>query len=326
MIRTRAGLVVLTAMLGFAQAPDALAADAASCATVRMSDPGWTDITSTNALLGTVLDALGYTQKVDTLSVPITYQSLKNQQIDAFLGSWQPAQASMLDPLKAAGEVEVLNENLSGIRFTLAVPTAVAEAGVRSVDDLAAHADKFDHKIYGIDPGAAANNNIVKMIQAGGHGLGGWELIESSEHGRCCAGRPRHAARSGSCSWRRAHPLNASFRSPTSPVPRRCSARATVPRTSLRWRARASPPTAPASPSCSGRRASPSPWRTRSWGPSSTRARSQGGGHAAWLQSPSRDRDPLARRRYQARRRRRHRRRAGHPGLLGGCSSRPSSL
>lgn len=181
MIRTRAGLVVLTAMLGVAQAPDASAADAASCATVRMSDPGWTDITSTNALLGTVLDALGYTQKVDTLSVPITYQSLKNQQIDAFLGSWQPAQASMLDPLKAAGEVEVLNENLSGIRFTLAVPTAVAEAGVRSVDDLAAHADKFDHKIYGIDPGAAANNNIVKMIQAGGHGLGGWELIESSE-------------------------------------------------------------------------------------------------------------------------------------------------
>ena len=86
------------------------------------------DITSTNALLGTVLDALGYTQKVDTLSVPITYQSLKNQQIDAFLGSWQPAQASMLDPLKAAGEVEVLNENLSGIRFTLAVPVGDEDA------------------------------------------------------------------------------------------------------------------------------------------------------------------------------------------------------
>ena len=181
MIRMRAGLALLATALGLTPIQAALAADAASCATVRMSDPGWTDITSTNALLGTVLDVLGYTQKIDTLSVPITYQSLKNQQIDAFLGSWQPAQASMLDPLKAAGEVEVLARNLSGIRFTLAVPTPVAEAGVRSVDDLAGHAEQFKSRIYGIDPGAAANNNIMKMIQAGGHGLGGWELIESSE-------------------------------------------------------------------------------------------------------------------------------------------------
>lgn len=181
MIGTWIRLATLSVAAGLALAPAAQAADPESCATVRMSDPGWTDITSTNALVGTVLEALGYQQEVETLSVPITYESLKNDQIDVFLGSWQPAHASMLKPVQEAGEVEVLNTNLSGIRFTLAVPKHVADAGVRSVDDLAAHADKFGKKIYGIDPGAAANNNILKMIEQQGHGLGGWELVESSE-------------------------------------------------------------------------------------------------------------------------------------------------
>src|SRR5918911_5494757 len=161
----------------------AAAADPDSCKTVKMSDPGWTDITSTNALVGTVLKPLGYAQVVDTLSVPITYDALKNGQISAFLGSWQPAQAKMLEPLKAAEKVEVVGHNLQGAKFTLAVPSYVAQAGVKTVDDLAAHADKFGKKIYGIDPGAAANQNILKMIDDKASGLDGWDLVESSEQG-----------------------------------------------------------------------------------------------------------------------------------------------
>lgn len=182
-MRTRYPLAFLAvAALGTTLAMPTLAADPDSCRTVRMSDPGWTDITTTNALLGTVLTALGYEQDVETLSVPITYDSLKNKRIDAFLGSWQPAQASMLEPLKAAGQVEVVAKNLSGIRFTLAVPAHVTAAtGVKNIADLAAHADDFDRKIYGIEAGAAANLSILKMIEANEYGLGGWELVESSE-------------------------------------------------------------------------------------------------------------------------------------------------
>lgn len=161
----------------------AAAADPDSCKTVKMSDPGWTDITSTNGLVGTLLKPLGYNQVVDTLAVPITYDALKNGQISAFLGSWQPAQAKMLDPLKAADKVEVVGHNLQGAKFTLAVPSYVAAAGVKSVDDLAAHADKFGKKIYGIDPGAAANQNILKMIDDKASGFDGWDLVESSEQG-----------------------------------------------------------------------------------------------------------------------------------------------
>src|SRR5882757_5558467 len=129
-------ILALTGLL-LAAAP-AAAADPDSCATVRMSDPGWTDITSTNGILGTLLAPLGYTQKVDTLAVPVTFESLKNQQIDVF------------------------GPNLNGIRFTLAVPAYVAEAGIKDFADLAKHADQFDHKIYGIEPGAPANQNIQK--------------------------------------------------------------------------------------------------------------------------------------------------------------------
>ena len=47
------------------------AADDARCATVTQSDPGWTDIAATNAVSGVVLNALGYQQKVQNLSVAL---------------------------------------------------------------------------------------------------------------------------------------------------------------------------------------------------------------------------------------------------------------
>jgi len=159
----------------------AAAADPDSCRLVRMSDPGWTDITSTNAMLGVVLQGLGYDQKVDTLAVPVTFESLKNKQIDVFLGNWMPAQKRFIDPLTESGSIEVVTTNLKDIRFTLAVPDYVAKEGIRNFADLAKHADKFDKKIYGIEPGAPANQNIQKMLDAKEFGLAGWSLVESSE-------------------------------------------------------------------------------------------------------------------------------------------------
>lgn len=170
------------AVLSLLAAGTAHAADAESCRVVRMSDPGWTDITSTNAMLGVVLTGLGYDQKVDTLAVPVTFESLKNKQIDVFLGNWMPAQKRFIEPLTEQGAIEVINTNLKDIRFTLAVPNYVAkEGGVKSFADLAKHADKFEKKIYGIEPGAPANQNIQKMIDAKDFGLAGWSLVESSE-------------------------------------------------------------------------------------------------------------------------------------------------
>ena len=88
-------------------ASPALAADPESCAAIRLSDPGWTDITSTNAIASTLLAALGYAPDVKTLSVPIGYQAMKDGQIDVFLGNWMPAQQHFRDDLDAAQAAEV---------------------------------------------------------------------------------------------------------------------------------------------------------------------------------------------------------------------------
>lgn len=159
----------------------AMADDARTCGTVRLSDPGWTDITATNGVAATLLDALGYTPDVATLSVPVGYEALKGAQTDVFLGNWMPAQQKFRDDLDASGRVEELVRNLDGAKFTLAVNKAGADAGVADFADLDAQKDAFEGKIYGIEPGAPANQSIQAMIEADEFGLGDWTLVESGE-------------------------------------------------------------------------------------------------------------------------------------------------
>ena len=69
----------------------ALAADPETCKAVRFADVGWTDIQVTTGVATVVLEALGYAPEVKTLSVPVTFGSLKNKDIDVFLGNWMPS-------------------------------------------------------------------------------------------------------------------------------------------------------------------------------------------------------------------------------------------
>ena len=68
----------------------ALAADPASCRTVRFGDVGWTDIAATTALASVTLDALGYKPTTTMSSVPLVYTGLKTKSLDVFLGNWMP--------------------------------------------------------------------------------------------------------------------------------------------------------------------------------------------------------------------------------------------
>ncbi|WOE79676.1 choline ABC transporter substrate-binding protein [Pseudomonas protegens] len=152
-----------------------------SCATVKMADPGWSDIAATNAIASFLLDGMGYKAKIDTLAVPITYGGLKDGQVDVFLGNWMPAQQGFYDKFVANGEVIQLAKNLEGTEFTLAVPDYVWDAGVHDFADLSKFADKFDKKIYGIGSGAPANLSLQEIIKNNEFSLGQWKLIESSE-------------------------------------------------------------------------------------------------------------------------------------------------
>jgi glycine betaine/proline transport system substrate-binding protein len=156
---------------------------AESCRTVRFSDVGWTDITATTALTTRVLEALGYRTVTQILSIPVTYTSMRNRQIDVFLGDWQPSMLEDRKPFLADGSIELVRANLEGAKYTLAVPSYVAAGGVQSFDDLRRYADKFHHKIFGIEAGNNGNRMIGTMIADNRFALADWTLVESSEQG-----------------------------------------------------------------------------------------------------------------------------------------------
>jgi len=174
-----AAFVVAAGTVGLA----AQAAEPASCKTVRFSDVGWTDITATTAATSTVLRGLGYEPKAQVLSVPVTYASMKNKDIDIFLGNWMPTMEADLAPYRDDGSVDVLGVNLEGAKYTLAVPKHVADAGLKDFADIAKFRDKLDGKIYGIEPGNDGNRLIQQMIDDGAFGLKGFSVVESSEQG-----------------------------------------------------------------------------------------------------------------------------------------------
>ena len=159
------------------------AAEPANCRTVRFSDVGWTDITATTALTSRLLQALGYRTVTQILSIPVTYASLKNRQIDVYLGDWEPSIAEDRRPYLADGSVQVVRANLEGAKYTLAVPSYLAAAGVKSFADLHAYADRFKRRIFGIEPGNDGNRIIGTLIAQNRFGLGDWTLVESSEQG-----------------------------------------------------------------------------------------------------------------------------------------------
>jgi glycine betaine/proline transport system substrate-binding protein len=63
------------------------------------------------------------------------------------------------------------------------VPQYVADAGVKSLADLAANKDKFAGKMFGIESGNDGNRIMQSFIDDTKNNLGGWTVVESSEAG-----------------------------------------------------------------------------------------------------------------------------------------------
>jgi len=157
--------------------------DGLTCRTVRLSDIGWTDVTSTTALFSVLLTRLGYQPEVTVLSLPVTYASMKNKDIDVFLGNWMPSQEGDRKAYVADGSVEVIGANLTGARYTLAVPAYTYDAGLKSFADIQRFASQLHNTIYGIEAGNDGNRLILSMLKQNLFGLGAFKLVESSEQG-----------------------------------------------------------------------------------------------------------------------------------------------
>jgi glycine betaine/proline transport system substrate-binding protein len=204
-------LLAATALATLIAAPT-LAQEPDSCAQIRFSDVGWTDITATTAAAGTVLRALGYETTVSVLSVPVTYTSLARGDIDIFLGNWMPTMEGDIAPYREAGTVDTVRVNLTGAKYTLAVSNSLAEQGLTDFSKIGEFAEALDSKIYGIEPGNDGNRLILNMIEADAFGLGGFTLVESSEQGMLA--QAARAERQGGgivfLGWE-PHPMNANI-------------------------------------------------------------------------------------------------------------------
>lgn len=159
------------------------AADPPSCRTVRFSDVGWTDVTSTTALTAQLLRDIGYSPTITVLSVPVTFASIKNNDIDVFLGNWMPAQVADRAPYDADGSVVVVRPNLLGAKYTLAVPSYTQALGLKDFNDIHRFSAQLNDSIFGIEPGNDGNRLVLNMIKDNQFGLGGFKLVESSEQG-----------------------------------------------------------------------------------------------------------------------------------------------
>ena len=98
----------LLCTLSLSLATSTVSAAESSCDTVRFSDVGWTDITATTATASVLIKAMGFNAETKVLSVPVTYVSLKNKDIDVFLGNWMPTMEADIKPYREDKSVDTL--------------------------------------------------------------------------------------------------------------------------------------------------------------------------------------------------------------------------
>ncbi|MBZ4217769.1 glycine betaine ABC transporter substrate-binding protein, partial [Klebsiella aerogenes] len=80
--------------------------------------------------------------------MPVTYASLKNKDIDVFLGNWMPSMTNDVKPYTDDGSVETISQNLEVAGYGIVVPQYAADGGVKTLTDLGKFKDKFSGKIY----------------------------------------------------------------------------------------------------------------------------------------------------------------------------------
>ena len=135
----------------------------------------WACATSSTHVVKAALEKAGY--KVDALPVAAAamYQSLATGDADAMTTAWLPI--THADYMKKVGDdVENLGKNLNGPAVLgWVVPDYVTIDSITEMND---HADKFDGKIIGIDPGAGIMRASEKAIDA--YNLDKFELVEGS--------------------------------------------------------------------------------------------------------------------------------------------------
>ncbi|MBM7556068.1 ABC transporter substrate-binding protein [Halanaerobacter jeridensis] len=147
---------------------------------IKFGHVNWPGVTMKTHVAKNVLEKLGYKVTMDSYTQQVLFTGMEKDQIDAFLGNWDPTMKVNFKPYQEKGVVENVRVNLPEALYQTAVPKYVWEAGVKSMADLQEHADKFDNRIVGIEPGNDGNQIIKDAIDNNTYNLKEWELTTGS--------------------------------------------------------------------------------------------------------------------------------------------------
>ena len=159
----------------------ARASEPEKCRVVRLAEIGWTDVTATTATVALLLRDLGYQTRVPVLSVPMAFRALKDNEADAFLGDWEPPMAADRRAYLDEKSIDVLGVNLTGAKYTLAVPHYVWLHGLRDFADIRKYGAALGWTLHGIEPGNDGNRFVLALIKRNRFGLGRFHLVQDTQ-------------------------------------------------------------------------------------------------------------------------------------------------
>jgi len=151
--------------------------------TVKFGAPPWPGEKVKAEIASQVLTAIGYDVEVMDAGWAIVLQGVASGDLDVDMGIWKPTQNSMVDPMLESGEIKKVVTNVEDAQYGVVVPQYVCAAGVTSLADLNGAADRFEHKIYGIEAGNDGNKIMEDAIANNVYELGSWKVVPSSETG-----------------------------------------------------------------------------------------------------------------------------------------------
>jgi len=138
--------------------------------------PSWDDAKANTFVLKQILESEGYEVETIAADLGAIFQAIAQDDIDIYASAWLPATHKPYWD-KYGEDIEYVNNISTDARSGLVVPTYVT---IDSIDELQENRDKFEGKIYGIEPGAGIMQNTEKTIEE--YDLD-YELLSSSTVG-----------------------------------------------------------------------------------------------------------------------------------------------
>lgn len=137
--------------------------------------PSWSEGLVSASLLSAELEESGYSVETEVYGDPEgLYSALASGEIDIYPSAW-PERTHAFFVEKHAGEIESVGAFYDGAENFLAVP---ASSSIESIPQLNDHADEFDHRIVGVEPGAGINAAATQAVET--YGLEGFTVEENS--------------------------------------------------------------------------------------------------------------------------------------------------